>query len=103
MKDFFVKKLRPNGRSFLFAVATSLFSFVAVTAGTLIRITIAGIAHVDGGKSTVLAVVIITATGNVATNAFVYSSFNHRHCPPYYLAVSNQTSNNSIPKVSIFY
>ena len=78
MRDFFVKKLRPNGRSFLFAVATSLFSFVAVTAGTLICIAITGIPYVNGRKGTVLAVVVITATGNVATNAFVYGSFNHK-------------------------
>ena len=72
-------------------MATNLFLLVAITAGTLFCITIAGIPYVNGRQSTVLAVVVITAAGNVAANAFVYSSFNHNRCPPcHLLAVSNQ-------------
>jgi hypothetical protein len=83
MKKFFMKKTPPKlGRSFLCAVATNLFLFVAITTGTLFCITIAGVPYVNGRQSTVLAVVVITTIGYVAANAFVYGSFDHNRYPP---------------------
>ena len=58
-------------------MANRLFAFVAVTAGTLVSIAIASIAHVNGGKRTVLTIVVMTATSHGTANTLVYSSFNH--------------------------
>ena len=95
-RNFSVKKTPRLSRTF-FLGHDCLLAFVTITAGTLIRRAITGIAHVNGAKRTILTCIVVTATRHVTTNALINRSFNHKKFLLAYLAKS------SICKILIFY